>query len=296
MKKQGFTPPYETVSSLKARLDGMYADVDMGNLKSMAWFISAAKRVKSEMVSCTQERTRREAIGWKDNELLFDRKSHVLYSKPCKKEIRAKIALHYSEAEWETVWEKVQRQYAVFLSDWRTDLGGKKNFHNGVGGTYDCIAIMSYYTVCKAVTSFREIEEMEENLILPTFRKLKFVDCNKPFWRKLMYKAFVRAKSGCDKWHDYEMSVAPYETDKPIYYEFTACPAAEFAIRHGLTDIMPALCNVDYASMELLHAKLIRATTCVDGCRCDYTICGDQDPYVKEHPEYRDEAGFRRNK
>ena len=28
----------------------------------------------------------------------------------------------------------------------------------------------------------------------------------------------------------------------------------------------------------------------------DYTICGDQDPYVKEHPEYRDEAGFRKNK
>ena len=68
---------------------------------------------------------------------------------------------------------------------------------------------------------------------------------------------FVRAKSGCDKWHDYEMSVAPYETGKPIYYEFTACPAAEFAIRHGLTDIMPALCNVDFASMELLHARLI---------------------------------------
>jgi len=223
----------------------------------------------------------------KDNELLFDRKSHVLYSKPCKKEILAKIALHYPEAEWETVWEKVQRQYAVFLSDWRTDLGGKKNFHNGVGGTYDCIAIMSYYVVCKAVTSFREIEEMEENLILPSFRKLKFVDCNKPF---------VRAKSGCDKWHDYEMDVAPYENGKPIYYEFTACPAAEFAKRFGFTDIMPALCNVDYASMELLHARLVRTTTCVDGCRCDYTICGDQDPYAKEHPEYRDEAGFRRNR
>ena len=79
-------------------------------------------------------------------------------------------------------------------------------------------------------------------------------------------------------------------------YEFTSCPAAEFAIRHGLTDIMPALCNVDYASMELLHARLVRTTTCVDGCRCDYTICGDKDPYLKEHPEYRDEAGYRRNK
>ena len=92
------------------------------------------------------------------------------------------------------------------------------------------------------------------------------------------------------------MTVAPYENGKPIYYEFTACPAAEFAIQHGLTDIMPALCNVDYASMELLHAKLVRTTTCVDGCRCDYTICGDKDPYLKEHPEYRDEAGFRRNR
>ena len=117
-------------------------------------------------------------------------------------------------------WEKVQRRYADFLSDWRTDLGGKRNFHNGVGGTYDCIAIMSYYVACKAVTSFREIEEMEENLILPIFRRLRFVNCNKPFWKKLMHRAFVRAKSGCDKWHDYEMSVAPYETDKPIYYEF----------------------------------------------------------------------------
>ena len=83
----------------------------------------------------------------KDKNLLFDRSCHVLYSRPCKKEIRAKIALHYPEAEQETVWEQVQRQYADFLSDWRTDLGGKRNFHNGVGGTYDCIAIMSYYTV-----------------------------------------------------------------------------------------------------------------------------------------------------
>lgn len=82
---------------------------------------------------------------------------------------------------------------------------------------------------------------------------------------------------------------------KPIYYEFTACPAAEFAIQHGLTDIMAALCNVDYASMELIHARLIRTTTCANGCKCDFTICGDRDPYLKEHPEYRDENGYRRN-
>ena len=147
----------------------------------------------------------------KDNELQFDHSCHVLYSKTCKKEIQSKIALHYPEAEREMIWEKVQRQYVDFLSDWRKDLGGKRNFHNSAGGTYDCIAIMSYYAVCKPVTSFREIEEIEENLILPSFRKLKFVNCNKPFWKKLMHMAFLRAKAGCDKWHDYEMTVAPYE-------------------------------------------------------------------------------------
>ena len=124
----------------------------------------------------------------KDAELQFDRSCHVLYSKPCKKQIRSKIALHYPETQREAVWEKVQKQYVDFLSDWRTDLGGKDNFHNGAGGTYDCIAILSYYVACKDVTSFREIEELEENLILPSFRKLsKFVDCNKPFFKKLMY-------------------------------------------------------------------------------------------------------------
>ena len=157
-------------------------------------------------------------------------------------------------------------------------------------------AALCYYVVCRDVTTFREIEEMEENLILPAFRRLKFVDCNKPFWRALMYKAFTSAKKRCDRWHDYEMMVAPYEKGKPIYYEFTACPAAEFAIKNGLTDIMSALCNVDFASMELIHARLVRTTTCANGCRCNYTICGDKDPYLKEHPEYRDEMGYRRNK
>ena len=150
----------------------------------------------------------------KDSELQIDRNCHVLYSKPCKKEILAKITLHYPEVEREVVWEQVQLRYAELLSKWRTDLGGKKNFHNGVGGTYDCIAIMCFYDVCRDVVTFREMEEIEENLILPSFRKLRFVDINKPFWKKLMYRAFSTAQKHCDTWHDYEMDVAPYENSK----------------------------------------------------------------------------------
>ena len=232
----------------------------------------------------------------KDKELNFDRTCHVIYTKQCKKEIQKKIALHYPKGEQNGVWEQVQRQYVDFLSDWRTDLGGKNNFHNGKGGNYDCIALMAYYTVCKDVTSLAEIEEMEGNLFLGAFRKMKFVDCNKPLFKKLMYKAFQNAKKQCDKWGDFKMNIAPYDPDKPIYYEFTECPTAEFAKKHGLLEIMPALCNPDFEAMECIHARLVRTTTCANGDKCDYTVCCDCDPYFKNHPEYRDNAGYRRNK
>ncbi len=233
----------------------------------------------------------------KDSQLQFDRRCHVLYSKPCREQIREKIALHYPEAEREEVWERVQRQYVDFLSRWRTDLGGPKNFHNGPGGNYDCVALMAYYTVCKGGTSLAEIEEMEGALFLPPFRRLaRFVNCNRPLFKRLMYLAFLNAKRQCDKWGDFKMYVAPFEKDKPICYEFTECPTAEFARQHDLLEVMPALCNPDFQAMELIHARLVRKTTCANGCRCDYTICGDRDPYLRDHPEYRDEAGYRRNR
>ena len=71
----------------------------------------------------------------KDRDLSFDRTCHVLYSKPCKKQLRQKITLHYPPEQREGVWEQVQLQYVAFLKDWRTDLGGKKISTTAQGGT-----------------------------------------------------------------------------------------------------------------------------------------------------------------
>ena len=228
--------------------------------------------------------------------LAFDHTCHVLYSKACKEQIQAKIALHYPAEQREAIWTQVQKQYVNFLKDWRTDLGGKKNFHNGTGGTYDCIALMAYYVICKSVTNLDEIEEMEGNLFLPAFHKLKFVNVNKTFFKRLLHFSFATAGKKCLKWNDYKMNVAAYQKGKPIYYEFTECPVAEFAKQFDLLEVMPALCNPDYTAMELLHAKLVRTTTCSNGSKCDYMICGDEDEYCRQHPEYKDVQGYRRNK
>lgn len=231
-----------------------------------------------------------------DEKLTFDHTCHVLYSKACKEQIQAKIALHYPAEQREVIWTQVQKQYVDFLKDWCTDLGGKKNFHNGIGGTYDCIALMAYYVICKSVTNLDEIEEMEGNLFLPAFRKLKFVNVNKSFFKRMLHFSFATAGKKCLKWNDYKMNVAAYQKGKPIYYEFTECPVAEFAKQFDLLEVMPALCNPDYTAMELLHAKLVRITTCSNGSKCDYMICGDEDEYCRQHPEYKDVQGYRRNK
>lgn len=233
----------------------------------------------------------------KDSALQFGHTCHVRYSGACKKEIQRCIALHYEPQLREDVWTRVQLQYVAFLKDWRTDLGGKKNFHNGPGGTYDCIALMAYYVVCRSVTGLAEIEEMEGNLFLPSFRRMRgLADVNRPFFKKLLYRAFCNAKRQCDKWGDFVMQIEPFDREKPIYYEFTACPTAEFAKKHDLLEVMPALCNPDYEAMELIGARLVRTTTCANGCKCDYTVCGSRDAYCRAHPEYRDAAGYRRNR
>lgn len=232
----------------------------------------------------------------KNEDLKFNKEVHVLYSKECEKEIKNKIKLHYKEDKQDKIWTNVQLKYVNYLSTWRTDLGGKKNFHNCKGGTYDSIALMCYYAVCKDVSSLNEIEEMENNLILTSFKKLKFVDCNKMLFKKLMYKAFKTAEKKCNKWNDYQMKVKPFDKNEPIYYEFTKCPVAEFAKQYNLLEVMPALCNPDYKAMELIHAKLVRTTTCSNGDKCDYTIYGDKDDRLNDHEEYVDNDGYRRNK
>lgn len=44
----------------------------------------------------------------REEDLPIDRSCHVVYSKPCKQQMREKIALHYPAEQREEVWERVQ--------------------------------------------------------------------------------------------------------------------------------------------------------------------------------------------
>ena len=232
----------------------------------------------------------------KESEFYINRECHTVYTETCQEVIIKYIAMHYAQDRIGEVFTAIQRQYVEYLSSFRTDLGGDKNFHNGIGGTYDCIMIFSYYAVMRDVTSFEEIEKICEEVVLPTFKKLGFVDINKKIYKRLMYYVFKGAENRCRKWPDYNMIVEPYSKTGPIKYKFTSCPVAEFAREHDLLDILPALCNVDYPSLEIMHARLVRTTTLGKGDCCDYTIFPDKDQHLMEHEEFRDENGGRWNR
>ena len=231
----------------------------------------------------------------KEEQLNIDYSCHVIYSKEAKNAILKLVKEHYPDS-WEDVFEKIQRRYEAYLKNYRQDLGGAKNFHNGLGGTYDCIFYFCLWEVCKADISFEELEQNYAEIMLPSFQKLKLFNGNHRIVHRMMYLVFKNAKKRCDAFGDYNMHINPYDKEQPLTYHFTSCPTAEFARENGFTDILPALCNVDYACMECIHMKLIRTKTLGFADCCDYRIVGDQDPLVQQHPEYRDENGYIRNK
>ncbi len=233
----------------------------------------------------------------KEKELKIDRTCHAIYSKSCKKEILKRISSHYEVDEVDAIFEKVQHQFERFLAEFNhKDLGGKKNFHNGRGGTYDCIMIASYYVICKKRTSFDEIEQIIKDITTDSSRSLNFINIDKPFWKHLMYFAFYQAEKKCRKWWDFDMRLDPYSKTEPIHYHFKTCPVADFIHQFGLEEIAGALCNADYACMASMNVKLVRCRTLIESNCCDYTFYSPNDPRLKDHPQYVDEQGFIRNK
>ncbi len=217
------------------------------------------------------------------------------YSAKCGQYVYKCIEENYLENP-EEIFKSVNAEYETMVAKLPDEWCFDKNFHNKQGGTYDCIMLFALYKMCRDKVTVKKIEEINNELFLPSFRKLSFINYNHKFLKPLMHKIFKSSQKRCEEFHDFEMHVADYDKTKPLYYDFTFCPIADFAKRHDLIEVMPAICNGDYYAMELIGAKLIRKCTCATDDYCDYTIVGSKDPSLKDHEEYIDDMGFIRNR
>lgn len=128
-----------------------------------------------------------------EKELDIDLSVHVCYSQKEKEVLQDYLNKHYSPHEAQRLWEKVQQQYVSFLKD-QPYLGGKKCTHNGVGGTYDCIATMALYEAPDQNPTVDELYEINNAVFLPPFLRLgKLVKINSAGKLKLLAAAFQSA-------------------------------------------------------------------------------------------------------
>ena len=62
-----------------------------------------------------------------------------------------------------------------------------------------------------------------------------------------------------------------------FYYHFTQCPLNTFARKEGYLEVLPIMCDIDYKTAALMHAKLYRDHTLAgSGEVCDYWFVGDK--------------------
>ena len=228
----------------------------------------------------------------REKEPEFDRNKHLIYSSECRKVILNHLHRHYPDAQAEQLWKDIRRDYCTVV-DLIPYLGGKKNSQSQA--VYDCAALFSYYRCVPQKPSLQEFSEMNEELFVPTFTRLGFLDLNRPLlmkvadgiWRHL---ARVNAEKREEWPGNYIMEmVSCCEGSK---YVFQRCPIAELAKKLQLSEMMPAMCNPDYPMLKAIHGGLIRKSTCANGDCCDFWIVPDQSRLLEKYPCHRDERGF----
>ncbi|MCD7812085.1 MAG: L-2-amino-thiazoline-4-carboxylic acid hydrolase [Ruminococcus sp.] len=78
-----------------------------------------------------------------------------------------------------------------------------------------------------------------------------------------------------DKSWDFNFDETP--DNSALTYHFTRCPINDFARAYGYMEILPVMCEMDYLTAALYHAKLYREQTLASGgSMCDYRYVGDR--------------------
>ena len=205
------------------------------------------------------------------------RRRHPSAAEKCLKKL---LARYSTPDEAEILWEKIQLKYADFLSDEPAHKDRKVN-----AGIYGAILIFAWYDCVPDKPTVEEIQDDVFECFMGGFKVLgKLFDLNKPGHMKLAGRTFKSANDQRARENEKMPGgfvPGEYEYDEKngiVRYSFLKCPNAEFAKKHHLEAVLPAMCNCDHIAMEKLHAKLVRTCTCGVGSICDYCIMGDRNP------------------
>lgn len=153
------------------------------------------------------------------------------------------------------------------------------------GNIYMSFAILAVWRAANGALSADALRTLTQELLaLPIVQTFMGggIDLNQPRDMEKTAAMFHRCADWLKAHPQYTAASWDFNFDNTkhrdgLYYHFTRCPIEHYCREHGLLDVLPVLCDIDYLTAKARHAVLYRQyTLAADGPMCDYWLVGDQ--------------------
>lgn len=197
--------------------------------------------------------------------------------------VRKYFQKEYGTDEAKRLWHKTLQIYKSFVEE-APDIGGKENKMSR--NLYMALAVFAFYEADGRKLTPEKLKTLMTQRMpksIPIFSQL--MDFNKPWNQRKLRARYERYKAASDEkldrgeWgNSWRIEMNPHGREKGVAFDLVDCPLADFAKEHGYTEIMPILCDFDYLTAALIHARLFREHTVATGSSyCDYWYLGDKE-------------------
>ena len=194
--------------------------------------------------------------------------------------VRRSLKWHYGKDFAEQVMKKAKPIYRDLLNR-MYDIGADNPMASNV---YTSFVFIAVWKAAEGKITVKALREISKEVM--QFKPLKlaglFINANQKKGIESIRNTMLKNAQWLEEHPKYKKYSWAFNFDESkhkdgYYYHFTQCPLNTFARREGLLDVLQVMCDVDYLSAGLMHAKLYRKHTLASGGKiCDYWYVGDK--------------------
>lgn len=194
--------------------------------------------------------------------------------------VKKSLKRHYGRSFAEKTMVKAKAEYRAML-DRMDDIGADNPMASNV---YMSFVFFAVYRAANGMITVKALRKISEEAISWKPMKLMglFINANKPSGIDSIRNMMLKNAEWLENHPKYKKCSWDFNFDENkhrdgYYYHFTQCPLNSFARREGLIDVLPVMCDMDFLTAGLMHAKLHRESTLAGGGKiCDYWFVGDR--------------------
>ncbi len=194
--------------------------------------------------------------------------------------VKRSLKKHYGKNFAARTMKRAKTEYRAMLD--RMDDIGKDN--PMASNVYMCFVFLAAYRAAKGKIAIDGLRIISRDVM--NWKPLRcmglFMNANRPGGIAAIRKMLLKNAEWLKKHPQYKAVSWDFNFDAGkhrdgFYYHFTRCPLNNFARREGMLDVLPVMCDIDFLTAGLMHARLHREhTLAVGGRLCDYWYYGDK--------------------